>query len=251
MTAKTITKEKNIIVVYQDREDSDDWEIQFEKLSGEIYDLSRGLYRCVPYESYCINTELPDAIMFQQDDFHTPLQERRADEIWVFNSWCRHLTFGGLRAPAPAIPGTENIHRKFPVMHLAYGIEPLCIFAQRVEWMMHLTYAGYPPAKHAWNKFVRTERSDPNRAACGTPLYPPNGKLADYNFQESILSSCDDWLTYPDLRDRVRWIDSSEWGGTEEGYLRWWLAHLPHGNHKTDGVHDNWWHHVMNFDLLK
>ncbi len=240
---KPITKDKHVIVIDLHPQVADHRELAFIQ---DILELSRGLYQYVIVQRYeFYKGSWNDEKIFQELDLHSILQQREADEIWVMGGG--DTAMGGARAfwlGSSPIPGTENIYRRFPVTHFGYDLPMLEPFVRRVENTMYQVYRGYPPFKNSWEKFIKPE-------ACGTILCPPTGKLESYSTVEGFFSSCDDWLHYPNLRGQMRYMNSNEWGGTLEGYLRWWLYHLPHGIHKTDGIHDNWWHYVMNLDLVR
>lgn len=252
---KTITRNKKVMVITLGESDSDEEAMrEFDKLSNTVFDLTRGLYKYVDVDyGWVADPEFTDGQIFQQFDLHTPLQEREIDEVWVFGTDKSGTACGGAKSfwlGNPIVPGTDNIYRRFPVMRV--GANPLYAFACRVESVMAYTYRQYPPIKNAWERFSRTAYSVTGVAGCGTPTYPPNGVTFGYNSPQTFLSNCDDWFwNYPEMKNRIKYMDSSEWGGTQDGFLRWWLKHLPHGVHKTDGIHDNWWHYVMNMDLIK
>jgi hypothetical protein len=253
---KTITRIKNVIQVSLDPEMSTEHDRYVRHLSDVIFDLTRGLYRYEVYRCYDLNQpDFPEEKLFEEFDLHTPLQDRKADEVWVFGSSGQsRIYMGGSHAlwlGDNPLQGTANIFRRFPVMR--FGPLPLLkVYAKRVENTMYQVYRGYPPAKNMWEHFIQTARSTSGVAGCGSVTYPPNGVLEGYSSDLTFLSSCEDWLfNYPEFKNRVKFIDSGEWGGTLDGYLKWWLGHIPHGLHKTDGVHDNWWHYVMNLDLIK
>lgn len=250
-----VTKVRKVIFISLQPDRDDLYEKQFQTLSNDILELSRGLYS---YDIYCrydvYRPEFTDHQLFDEFDMHGPLQDRTADEVWVFGSPKSGSAMGGSKAfwlgDVP-LSGTDNIYRRFPLMRFG-TIDPLLTFARRVEATMYRVYEGYPPAKNMWERYIRNERTHSGHASCGSVSVPPNGVLHGYDARLSILSDSEDWLLhYPDLRNRVQFIDSRDWGGTQAGYLKWWLRHLPHGVRKTDGIHDNWWHYIMNLDLVK
>lgn len=243
---KPITRNKNIVLIGLKNDTQHNSHV--EAFSQDILGLSRGLYRyviCQEYDFYGI--QLSNVQIFQELDLHSMLQDREVDEVWIVGADTPEIAMGGSKAfwlGSSPIPGTENIYRRFAVMRFSPKEPMLQTFVRRVENTMYHVYRGYPPFKNAWEKFIKPE-------VCGTVLRPPSGELNIYNSPNGFFSGCEDWLNYPNTRGQMRYLTSQEWEGTLEGYLRWWLRHLPHGIHKTDGIHDNWWHYVMNLDLVK
>ena len=50
------------------------------------------------------------------------------------------------------------------------------------------------------------------------------------------------------MLDQKRTINCQEWGYNHIGYMRWWLNHLPRYTGVTDGVLNNWWYYVVDYD---
>jgi len=46
---------------------------------------------------------------------------------------------------------------------------------------------------------------------------------ADY----PVLSDADDWANFPNLTGRQTVVNASTWGGTQRGFLIWWLGRFP------------------------
>jgi hypothetical protein len=220
------------------------------KLSEDVLALTRGLHGYEVVFDWSVKAELTNEQLMQEFDIAQEVNNYNCDEVWVFGSSEASVSMGGTNAfwlGTVPVKSFEHIHRRFPF--LRFGSELLLkTYARRVENTMYHVYRGYPPAKNMWEKFIR---SQPDEASCGSLLYPPNGVMEGYDSTTVFLSDADDWLRYPNFRNGFRFMDSSEWGATETGYIKWWLRHIPHGEHKTDGIHDNWWSYVMNLDLVR
>jgi hypothetical protein len=82
--------------------------------------------------------------------------------------------------------------------------------------------------------------------------FAPNSERDyDWGNPRPVISYCDDWMTFPELPGRARWVDCREWGG---GDMRlhhlWWLSHLPRVSGETFGVSNNWWSYVIDPNLV-
>jgi hypothetical protein len=244
-----IAKIKNVILISIG---NIDFSIDAYHLSDDLFNLTRGLYRYNVLFDWGVNKELSNEQLMQEFDIAHEISTYTCDEVWVFGSSDATVSMGGNNAfwmGTVPVKSFDSIHRRFPFMR--FGPEyVLKTYARRVENTMYRVYRGFPPAKNMWESFIS---SDPEQASCGSILRPPNGILKGYSAKEVFLSDADDWLHYPALDSRKGWkfMDCSEWGCTEDGYVKWWLRHIPHGTGKTDGVYDNWWAYVMNLDLVK
>ena len=73
-----------------------------------------------------------------------------------------------------------------------------------------------------------------------------------------VTSRAEDWYRYPYLFDQTSQVNVSTWyynpgdplaeGQDHLGYLRWWYGHLPRYEGVTDGVLNNWWHYVLDYE---
>ena len=156
----------------------------------------------------------------------------------------------------PALKDTENSLRRFPVMGFDYSQDVgamLESLIHRAEAIMTMVYAKHPPMYHSWNRFTAIDKTTPNGAGVGTAHYAPNS-LTDYDWKNNryVLSSCDDWENYPEMRGITKTVNHTEWGcGSRIAHHKWWLSHLPHGVGKTNGVYNNWFHYIMSPDWIK
>lgn len=99
----------------------------------------------------------------------------------------------------------------------------------------------------SWTDYTCIEKDKAGHAGCGDVHYPPNA-TADYEYGNpaAVTSACDDWLDYPALDGSTTSVSAATWGGDEEGYLRWWMGHLPRVAGGDAAV--NWWHHILCYD---
>jgi hypothetical protein len=91
--------------------------------------------------------------------------------------------------------------------------------------------------------------------ACGTFTMPPNNTYEgpdaySYNSNRKAPSDCDDW-NY-NRSGEYKEISCTAWGCSRDGYLKWWMQHLPGLNNKIIGKDGkempNWWYAIGRYD---
>jgi hypothetical protein len=110
-----------------------------------------------------------------------------------------------------------------------------------------------------WDLFTRLDQDLPGQAHVGNIHFPPNG-MSDYDYGNPriVTSRAENWYRYPYLFDQTSQVSVSTWyynpgdplaeGQDHLGYLRWWYDHLPRYKGVTDGVLNNWWHYVLDYE---
>lgn len=178
------------------------------------------------------------------------------DEVWFFAfpyAGDYESTMVGRDAfwcNSPPVPNTDHCPGRFVIMAFNYERDVDCMlenFGHRVESIMSRVFAGHPPEQNLWHVFTRYDKTHPGQAHCGNVHFAPNSERDyDWGNPRPVISYCDDWLTFPDMPGRPRWVDCREWGG---GDMRlhhlWWLGHLPRVGGETFGVSNNWWSYVI------
>jgi hypothetical protein len=106
-----------------------------------------------------------------------------------------------------------------------------------------------------WELYTQFDQHAPGEAHIGNIHFPPNG-VHDYDWiNETVVNTyADGWAWYPDIRlDSIRTVDCTEWDCSHEGYMRWWFSHIPHfeGVNPDDGILNNWWHYVVDWEGAK
>ncbi|MCK4578725.1 MAG: T9SS type A sorting domain-containing protein, partial [Candidatus Marinimicrobia bacterium] len=104
-----------------------------------------------------------------------------------------------------------------------------------------------------WEIFTRIDKDVPGGAHVGNIHFPPNGQSDyDYGNTRSVVSFADNWERYPILLDQTRTVTCSEWGCPPQdshlGFMRWWFSHLPRFTGVTDGILNNWWHYIVDYE---
>ncbi|AKJ05409.1 concanavalin A-like lectin/glucanase superfamily protein [Archangium gephyra] len=103
-----------------------------------------------------------------------------------------------------------------------------------------------------WTKFICIDKDSPGQSSCGDVHFPANGR-SDYDYGNitPVASSGAQWETYPvtDLTQKQS-VSCSTWGCSQEGYLTYWMSHLPkHPGNSTTELY-NWWKYVVNYDVV-
>lgn len=171
---------------------------------------------------------------FEELNLCQEIADGKINEIWAFNGpwfgfweWSvRGPTVNSLQENLPLCGGKTYAIMGFSYeKHLSEMLEDL---GHRFESVL----IKIPTVQNEWINFIKHE-------ACGTVHIPPNG-VRDYDWSNSssASSSCDDYLNYPSLSGENTTISCSTWGCTSEGYLKWWLSHIP----------QKWWSFVIDTD---
>ncbi len=200
------------------------------------------------------------AAMIDYHHFDQRRNEGRITEVWVYT-----FPFGGMWESQLVGPGAfwynsppmnhPGLRRLLPVMGWNYerGIaEALESYGHRSESALAHTYGRWDPraaAPNNWEIYTTIDKIKPGQAHVGNIHYPPNG-MSDYDFNNHryVTTYADNWKRYPILLDQTRVINCSEWGCSHLGYMRWWYSHLPRFVGVTDGILNNWWHYIVDYE---
>lgn len=183
------------------------------------------------------------------------------DEVWIYShpfagTW--ESTLAGRNAffyNSPPVLNTDCM-KLLPIMGLNYERThdlALHSFGHRFENAMIQAYGRWD-TKNAypnnWELFTRVAaNNDPGIPHIGNIHFPFNG-TADYDYDNPrfITSYADNWATYPLLTSKTRSINCGEWGCTQLGYMRWWFSHIPRYKGFTQGVLNDWWYYMTDFE---
>ena len=183
------------------------------------------------------------------------------DEVWVYShpfagTW--ESTLAGKNAFFYNSPPVQNTScmKLLPIMGLNYERThdlALHSFGHRFENSMLQAYGRWDtknPNPNNWELFTRVAaNNDPGFPHIGNIHFPFNG-TADYDYENPryTISYADNWETYPLLTSKTRNMNCSEWGCSQLGYMRWWYRHIPRYKGITEGVLNNWWHYMTDFE---
>lgn len=207
----------------------------------------------------------PDAIdyeaLIRQYDLLSRHDRGDFDEVWFLSfPFAGHYEStmvgpGAFWCNSPPVPNVDGCRRRFVMMGFNYERGVDCMlenFGHRTESIMSRVYETHPTSENMWHRFTRHDKTAPGLAECGNVHFAPNSD-ADYDWgnYRPVPSTCDDWLTYPNLPGLSRTVTSTEWGG---GDMRlhhlWWFSRLPRAEGVTDGVNNNWWSYVVDPNLV-
>lgn len=199
--------------------------------------------------------------MIDYYDFANKRNQNVVHEVWVYAP-----PFGGMYESQLVGPNAfwynspplnhPGLNKLLSVMGWNYerGIaEAMESFGHRSEsalvhafgdrWKVHATNPT------AWEIFTRIDKDFPGGAHVGNIHFPPNG-LSDYDYSNRryVVTYADNWKRYPILLNQNRRVNCEEWGSSHRGYLHWWFNHLPRFTGVTDGVLNNWWHYIVDFE---
>jgi hypothetical protein len=187
------------------------------------------------------------------------LGKGRVDEVWLWGGpWFGYLEYI-IVAPNSLCP---QVGRSFVVMGFNYErtvAEMLHDLGHRSE---ALVQAGI--GFEIWDRFdgqrgryaqdfacppepdLTHPEVDSSYAHAGNVHFPPNAYCHyQYDRDHPVVSDADDWPNFPNLTGRQTIVDASTWGGTDRGFMIWWLGRFPRNLGITQSVHNDWWRYVF------
>ena len=186
------------------------------------------------------------------------LRQGRVDEVWLWGGpWFGYLEWQ-LVSPQTLCPAVRN---PFVVMGFSYERgepEMLHDLGHRAEGLIQAGIGfGF------WDRFdgqrgrygqdfacpAQPDATHPEVDAAmthaGNVHFPPNAYCHyQYDRDLPVISDADDWANFPDLTGHRTVINSSTWGGTQQGFLVWWLGRFPRSPGSSAGVERDWWRYV-------
>jgi hypothetical protein len=201
-------------------------------------------------------------VIISSNNVAARVQSGEIDEVFLFGGPYFGYYESRMAGPnaywvnSPGMPWI-NSGRKFILMGFNYerGLaEMLHDYGHRLESIMTHVYGSWSSGSgiaHHWDRFSRYHQIAPGLAACGNTHFPPNGQ-SDYDYGNPFFVTCraDDWLfNWPNLQGTVRLMNSSEWGASHEGFMRWMFNHLPRKTGTNpDSRQNNWWKYTQDFN---
>ena len=184
------------------------------------------------------------------------IESGQIDEVWLLgfpyagyyeSTMCGR---GAFWCNAPPLAGTEHCRRRFVIMGFNYERDAGCMLedlGHRAESIMTKVYQGRLKERNLWEHFSRYDRIAPGQASVGNMHFAPNSQRDyDWGNPRPVMSDCDDWLSFPQLRGARRPVSARDWGdGDMRLHHLWWFERLPHVDGETDGVSHNWWTYII------
>jgi len=186
------------------------------------------------------------------------LRHGRVDEVWLWGGpWFGYFEWQ-LVSPKTLCPA---VRKPFVVMGFSYERgepEMLHDLGHRAEGLIQ-TGIGFA----LWDRFdgqrgrygedfacpaqpdVTHPEVDATEAHAGNVHFPPNAYCHyQYDRNLAVISDADDWANFPNLTGHRTVINSSSWGGTQQGFVVWWLGRFPRHWGSSAGVERDWWRYV-------
>jgi hypothetical protein len=205
-----------------------------------------------------------DAVDYNKiiDDWNVAqlVESGAVDEVWLFGApyfgywestmagdgayWCNSPPVGGVDCSKIFVVTGYNYERGVDCMLEDFGHR-----AESILTHVFGSWNGWPP-QHDWDRFTLYDKIAPGEAACGNVHYAPNSD-SDYDWGNPryVWSTCDDWLSYPDLTGDKIWVNRTEWGnGDMRLHHKWWFLHFPHALGRTEGKLNHWWYYVFDYN---
>ncbi len=209
------------------------------------------------------------------------------DEVWIWDDgagaphgleWLI-VGRGAWSENNPGIHFNDRISctRPLPIMNFNYRV-PIASafhsFGHRVELALSSVF-GYELLDGYWgpyfgifstqeglnlfSDFGIIDKSLSTRARCGNVHFPPNANFdSDYGNYTTVQSACNSFCNFQNLANPLfESVNQSTWLGefnsnllstSELGYQTWWLQHLPKAAGKTNGILNNWWKYVVDYE---
>lgn len=198
-------------------------------------------------------------------DLDTKRNNGEIDEVWVYAP-----PFGGMYESQLMGPGAfwynspplehEGLEKLLSVMGWNYerGVaEALHSVGHRAESAMVKVYGGWDIHSEnptPWDLYTRIDKEIKDGAHIGNIHYPPNGRSDyDYGNTAKVTSYAENWKRYPVLLDQTSQVNRETWGAPngnyQLGYMKWWFGHLPHFEGVHEGILNNWWHYILDYEV--
>ena len=232
------------------------------KADGFVYDAESYLFRWRTRTGFHQPDRVDYGRLLDQFGVIARINLDQIDEVWLvgfpYAGYYESIMAGpgAFWCNAPPLAGIARCARRFVIMGFNYERGPgemLENLGHRAESIMAQVYRHKQGNGNLWERFTRYDKSHPGLAECGTVHFAPNS-VQDYDWGNgrAVLSRCDNWLKFPDLKGQPRRVTCQEWGnGDIRQHHLWWLGHLAHVTGKTGGVANNWWQYIINPDLVR
>jgi len=241
----------------------DGWPVWPVKKQPFCYDWETYL-RCLEAGSGWHEPDLADYDAILRDfGILQRIEAKRIDEVWLFGfpyAGFHESIMGGPRAfdcnAGGKILRSPGVSRRFIVMGFSWerGVgEMLEDLGHRFEACLAQTWKDHPGDENLWARFTQYGPHAAGGANVGSVHHGPNSLSDEPNDHDwastnSVLSTCDNWLKFPNLKGKARLVDCKKWGGIPGDTLGstrphhiWWFEHLPRVAGQTFGVANNWW----------
>lgn len=236
---------------------------------------------CIANEGSCSSNTFDYARMFQDLGLCSRIQAGDIDEVMVYGADWFGIDEFAMKIPGDRMPyntptnqwlydlrkkNLPDCGRTYFVMGFNYAVgvdNAIHSFGHRTESALALTVgrgywdgcAGHPGTGVSdFDRFtcadVDKTPSGVNVAHVGNVHMPPNGLEGyDYGNTRFVTDASKSWFNYPFTTNTLTTQNCNAWGCNQQGYMLWWLNHLPARSGVTaNGNLKNWWKYVIDFD---
>jgi hypothetical protein len=183
------------------------------------------------------------------------------DEVWVYGHPYTKMYESRMTGPtafpynSPPLLGGNNCAKLMVIMGYNYerGVaEAMHSTGHRSENAMTQAYGRWEelnPNPNNFEIYTAYNQMLPGKANVGNIHFPPNG-TGDYDYVNTtnVTTYADNWATYPLLQNKTRTVNCNEWQCDHLGYMRWWFGHLPRWTGETDGIINDWWKYIVDYE---
>ncbi len=226
------------------------------KQDGFVYDAESYLFRWRTRTGFHQPDRVDYARLLKQFGVVERVNLGQIDEVWLmafpYAGYYESVMAGpgAFWCNAPPLTNIGHCERRFVIMGFSYERGPgemLENLGHRAESIMKQVYRHKRNDANLWERFTRYDSTRLGQAACGTVHFAPNSERDyDWGNGRAVLSTCDNWLNFPQLDGPPRRVNCQEWGnGDIRQHHLWWLGHLPHVSGQTGGIANNWWEYII------
>jgi hypothetical protein len=226
------------------------------KQDGFVYDAESYLFRWRTRTGFHQPDRVDYARLLDQFGVIERVNLGQIDEVWLmafpYAGYYESVMAGpgAFWCNAPPLTTIDHCQRRFVIMGFSYERGPgemLENLGHRAESIMKQVYRHKRNEANLWERFTRYDLTRLGQAACGTVHFAPNSERDyDWGNGRTVLSTCDNWLNFPQLDGPPRHVNCQEWGnGDIRQHHLWWLGHLPHVSGQTGGIANNWWEYII------
>jgi hypothetical protein len=226
------------------------------KQDGFVYDAESYLFRWRTRTGFHQPDRVDYARLLDQFGVIERVNLGQIDEVWLmafpYAGYYESVMAGpgAFWCNAPPLTNIDHCERRFVIMGFSYERGPgemLENLGHRAESIMKQVYRNKRGEANLWERYTRYDLTHPGQAECGTVHFAPNSERDyDWGNGRAVLSTCDNWLNFPQLDGPPRHVNCQEWGnGDIRQHHLWWLGHLPHVSSQTGGIANNWWQYII------
>jgi len=236
------------------------------KQDGFKYD-STSYLKCMTSQNKSSDCHNPDTANYLEilklTDACTLLNNGEIDELWMWGGPYFGFYESNVAGPnafyvnsGPTTGSTCN--KILPIMGFNYersSNEAIHNFGHRAESVMKEVYGSWKPEKtHGWNSFSLVDKDVKGQAGCGNTHFT-SASTKDYQYDPSqkVLSNCDEYMYFPNIKGVYKEVSCSAWGCSQIGYYKYWWTRFPQNTGKSidsftnKEISNNWLIYVFDF----